>query len=343
MSLASRFGAALVGLTTLAAVLAPVLAPHAVNVPFRGLLNAPPTPIRIIDDRGGWHAPFIYGWRLENQLEQRYDEDRSTAVPLVWLSQGHLLGSSDDARAPLLLLGADSYGRDVFSRLLFGARVSLGLAAVAALAAVVIGASIGGIAGYAGGTFDEVLMRASDFIMVLPAMYVALALRSVLPLVLAPSVVFALLAGIFGVVGAPFIARGVRAIVRSERRLEYAVAAQSLGASGPRLLLRHLLPAARGFIIVEITLLIPAFIVAEATLSYVGLGFPDPIASWGSMLHDASSIRVFADFPWLLSPAIAMFLVVFGLNLALQRGAPAASALARSGEPRRRQQPSVSP
>jgi peptide/nickel transport system permease protein len=218
-------------------------------------------------------------------------------------------------------VGADSYGRDVFGRLLFGARISLGLAGVAALGAMVIGAFIGGIAGFTGGVFDEALMRASDFVMVLPAMYVALALRSVLPLVLAPPVVFALLAGIFGIVGAPFIARGVRAIVRSERRLDYAAAAQSLGASGPRLLLRHLLPAARGFIVVQITLLVPAFIVAEATLSYVGLGFPDPIASWGSMLHDASNVRVFVDFPWLLSPAVAMFLVVFGLNLAFDAGA----------------------
>ena len=133
-----------------------------------------------------------------------------------------------------------------------------------------------------------------------------------------------MLSGIFAVLGAPFIARGVRAIVRSERRLDYASAAQALGASNWRLLAHHLLPATRGFIVVQITLLVPAFIVAEATLSYVGLGFPHPIASWGTMLHDASSnIRVFADFPWLLSPAVAMFLVVFGLNLVLQQsGAP---------------------
>ena len=111
----------------------------------------------------------------------------------------------------------------------------------------------------------------------------------------------------------------MRAIVRSERRLDYAVAATSLGAGPIRVLVRHLLPATRGFLVVELTLLVPAFIVAEATLSYVGLGFPDPIASWGTMLHDASNIRMFADFPWLLSPAAAMFLVVLGLNLLLQQ------------------------
>jgi len=161
-------------------------------------------------------------------------------------------------------------------------------------------------------------MRGSDFVLVLPAMYVALALRSALKLVLPPVQVFALLAGIFAIVGAPFIARGVRAIVRSEKQLDYSLAAASLGASHLRLLLRHLLPAARGFIAVEITMLVPSFIVAEATLSYVGLGFPDPVASWGTMLHDASTVRAFADFPWLLSPAAAMFVVVLGLNLVMQ-------------------------
>ena len=186
---------------------------------------------------------------------------------------------------------------------------------LAAVGALLIGGAVGSIAGYAGGVLDEALMRTSDFVLVLPAIYVALALRSVMPLVVGSRTIFFLLTAIFAIVGAPFVARGVRGIVRTERTLDYAAAAISLGASHLRLLGRHLLPAARGFILVELTMLVPAFIIAEATLSYVGLGFPDPIASWGTMLHDASNIRAFADFPWLLSPAAAMFLVVLGLNL----------------------------
>ena len=302
-----------------AAVGAPLLAPHATDTKFSELLYAPPTLPHFVDDGGAWHAPFIYRWRLANRLEQRFEQDRSTRVPIVWLRDGRLAQSSSDAGAPFLPLGADGSGRDVFARLLFGARTSLGLALVAALGATLLGGLAGGAAGYVGGIMDEALMRATDVVLVLPVIYVVLALRAVLPLVLGSTVVFLMLAAIFAVVGAPFVARGVRAIVRSERQLEYAVAARSLGAGHARLLLRHLLPATFGYVVVQLTVLVPAFIVAEATLSYVGLGFQDPIASWGAMLQEASNTRALTDFRWLLSPAAAIFLVVLGLNLVLQQ------------------------
>ena len=328
------------GLLLLAVIIAasagaPVVAPYAMDREFRGLLNAPPTRPHLRDDEGGWHAPFIYRWTLTNQLEQRYEQNRAVAVPLAWFHDGRIVTSARDDEAPLMLLGGDSYGRDVFSRLVYGARLSLAVAVTSAAGALLLGALVGGIAGYTGGVLDDILMRGSDFVIVLPAMYIALALRSAMNLVLPPLQVFALLTGIFAVVGAPFLARGIRAIVRAEKQLDYAAAAASLGAGHARLLLRHLLPAARGFIGVEITLLVPGFIVAEATLSYVGLGFPDPVASWGTMLQDARTVRAFVDFPWLLSPAAAMFLLVLGLNLVVQHAGIAPVYNETDGSPRR--------
>ena len=138
-----RLGVTLLAIALLAAVSAPVLSPHAMDAHFAGLLNAPPTVPHLADDHGGWHAPFIYRWRLVSQLEQRYEEDRSTRVPLAWFSGGHLVQSSNEAATPLLLLGGDNYGRDVWTRLLFGARMSLGLAVASAIGAMLLGATLG--------------------------------------------------------------------------------------------------------------------------------------------------------------------------------------------------------
>ena len=283
------------------ALAAPVLAPYDAGRAFRDFLHAPPMRPHL---EGG--TPVAHPLVLANRMEQRFEADRSRTVPLPWF------GASD---VPVFLLGADDSGRDVLSRLLYGARTSIGLALVATFGAVLIGALAGAWAGYRGGWVDEAIMRIADFVLVLPVIYVVLVLRAVLPLVLPASTVFLLVSWIFILVGWPFVAKGVRAIVAAERNREYVQAAQSLGAGHTRIVINHLIPACAGHLLVQATLLLPAFILAEATLSFIGLGFPDPIASWGTMLAGAGNYNAIARFPWTLSPAIAIFAIVLATNL----------------------------
>ena len=273
---AGQAGAILLFVVITAAVLAPWLAPNDPNARFDDLFYAPPTRIHVF--AGG---PHIYPWRLVSRLERRFEADRSRPVALRWFSDGRLVTGDGAGGAPLLILGADGYGRDIFARLLYGGRATLAIAAIATLGATLLGALIGGISGHAAGWTDAVLSRVSEFVLVLPAIYVALALRAVMPLVLSAPAVFLLLTVIFTLLGWPVVARGVRAIVLAERERDYAVAARAAGAGGARLLLRHLLPAAGGYITTQATLLLPGFILAEATLSLVGLGFPSTMATWG--------------------------------------------------------------
>jgi len=311
-----RAGIAIVACVALAAVLAPGLTPNQPHARFPDRAYAPPMPLRVVGSDGRWRAPFVYPVRLADRLERRYEEDRANPVRVAWFSRGVVAQLSDERLGPWLPLGGDGAGRDVFARLVYGARLSLAVALAATLGAMLIGTLVGGAAGAAGGLVDEVLMRLSDFVVVLPAMYVVLSLRAALPLVLPPAQVFALVAGILALVGWPIVARGVRAIVAGERERDYAQAALALGAGRTRLLLRHLLPAARGFLAAQAALLAAAFILAEATLSYVGLGFPDPSVSWGVMLQEAANVSAMADAPWTLAPAAGIFLLVLGVNLA---------------------------
>jgi peptide/nickel transport system permease protein len=312
-----RAGVILLVLVAALTFAAPFVSPNPPDLAFRDLSFAPPSRIHVIDPAGNVVAPYTYPQRLVSRLERRYEEDRSRPQPIRWFHDGRL-ATVTYAGAPLMLLGADSAGRDIFARLLHGARTSLSLALAGTIGALAIGTVMGGIAGYAGGLPDEILSRLADFVLVLPAIYVVLALRAVMPLVLPDSAVYLLMATIFALVGWPFVARGVRAIIVSERRSEYAQAAAALGASHARLLARHLLPATTGFLAVQSTLLLPAFILAEATMSYVGLGFSDRTASWGTMLLDASNVALLADVPWALAPAAAIFIVVLGVNLVVQ-------------------------
>jgi peptide/nickel transport system permease protein len=309
----------LVAVLVAAAVAGPLVAPYGPVQRFDDHQHAP--PMRLHVDTAGFYAHPL---RLVDRLEQTFDEDTARRARLPW--------STPPGGAPVLLLGADSFGRDVLSRTLHGAGASLGLALVATAGAIVLGALLGSWAGVAGGLAEQLVLKAGDVLMVLPALYVVVALRSALPLVLPLPAIVAVLAAIFVALGWPRIARGVWAIVRAEAQHEHVLAAVALGASRWRVMTRHLLPACAGYLAVQTALLVPMFVLTEATLSYVGLGFPDGVPSWGTALAEAATLTSMTRAPWTLAPAVAIFVVVLATNVLLEpaRG-DLRSEVARSG------------
>jgi peptide/nickel transport system permease protein len=315
-------GIVILTLIAVAAVGAPTLTPYSPIRQFADFENAPPMPPHMFDARGRLQRPFVYPLVLASRLERRYVEDRDRPVPLRWFVGG-TIASVDESRA-WFPLGTDPLGRDVFTRLVYGTRLSLGVALVASFGALLVGMLVGGTAGFVGGRTDSILMALADFLLVLPAIYVVLAFRAALPLVLTVPQVFWALALVLVVAAWPVTARGVRAIVAAERRKEYAEAAYALGAGPLRILLRHLLPATTGFLAIAMTMMVPAFVLTEATMSLAGLGFPVPAATWGTMLRDAWQGGAFSDAPWLLAPAGMIVLTVLSLHLLTATEAPEA-------------------
>jgi peptide/nickel transport system permease protein len=313
MTRARLAGAVMLAIVAGSAALAPIVTPHGPIQQFAGMENAPPMLPHIRGGDGRVHAPFVRPLVLADRLERRF-APTGVEQPLQWLRDGVLL-SIDEANGPWLPLGGDPLGRDVLARLLYGARVSLALAAAASVGALLIGVLLGGIAGFAGGRLELALMALADFVLVLPAIYVALALRASLPLVLSAAQVFWTLVLVLSAAGWPLFARGVRAIVSSERRKEYAEAAYAAGATPLRILLRHLLPATGTFVGITATMMVPAFLITEGTLTLVGLGFPVPTATWGAMLRDAWHGAALTEAPWLMAPAATIVLTVFALHL----------------------------
>jgi peptide/nickel transport system permease protein len=309
---APRAGVALLLTIAIMVAMAPWIAPHASSDQFPDKAYAPPMRIHLVDG-GRLRSPFVYRQVLEDRLLRRFGEDRSQPLPLRVFAAGRLVSLAPGA-GPLLLLGADPLGRDVFSRVLLGARLSLGVALAGVLGALLVGALAGGLAGAAGGWVDRILMIVADAIVALPGAYLVLVLRGLLPRVISTGETFGLMALLFSAAAWPHAARGVRAIVALERTKDYAEAARASGAGAWRLV-RHLLPAASGFLAVEVVLLIPALLVAEATVSFLNMGFPEPAASWGTMLQDAANVAVMSQAPWLLAPALALFVVELGVQL----------------------------
>jgi len=262
----------------------------------------------------GFLAPYPYD-------EQHREFPYSPPTPIhVWLSS---------ARAPhvVFLLGTDAYGRDVFSRLLYGGRVSLFTGLLAAFLSLGLGLALGTAAGFYGGWLDRLLMRTGELVMALPWLYLLLAVRAFLPLHITSTQAFFLIVVIIGGVGWVRPARLIRGVVLSARERGFVLAARGFGASDAYLIRRHILPLTTGVVLTQATVLIPQYILAEVALSFLGLGVGEPVPSWGNMLAEAQQYHALVAHIWMLAPGFAIIPVLLAyLLLADAIMAPAARA-----------------
>jgi peptide/nickel transport system permease protein len=279
---------------------------------------APPMRLHLVDAQGGIHLrPFFYAQALRAGSFDAYEEDRTRRIPVTFFVSGapyrvlgvlplrtHLFGGGDGT--PLYLLGSDGYGRDLLSRVLFGGQVSLLAGLIGAGLTLSIGLCIGAAAGFWGGWKDEVLMRVAELFLALPWLYLLFAMRAFLPLAVPPLKAFLLVVVVIGAVGWARPARLVRGVVLSAKERDFVRAARGFGASGGYLLRRHILPQTAGVVLTQAAILVPQFVLAEMTLSFLGLGVPEPMPSWGNMLASLQHYNVLVSYWWMYLPALAM-------------------------------------
>lgn len=295
-----------------ACLLADVIAPYHYETEKREYSYAPPNMVQV-SHQGQWVWPFVYGYQLSfDQYHRRvFTVDISKRYPVKFFHEGKMMTVPDGR---WYVLGADSRGRDVFSRLLYGGRISLTIALIGALLAFGIGLMMGVISGYAGGIVDWVLMRLSDMLMILPTFYLMLAIRSGMPPAVNSLMVYGMVVLILALVGWASLARVIRGMTLSLKERDYVYAARLLKVPPLVIMLKHILPHTSAYALVAMSFAIPSYIMAEAGLSLIGLGIQDPIPSWGNMLSECMNVMVITQAPWLLVTGLLMIIIVMCFN-----------------------------
>ena len=318
-----------------AALFADFLAPHHYAASARKKAYHPPmiTWVHFFDDNGlTW--PYVYNSVYEFDANQRkvYRETPGAAYPIGFFVAGdeyrflglfetrrHLFGlrgvSADDPNRPMLfLLGSDNFGRDVLSRLLYGARISLSVGLVGVAITFTLGMLIGGASGYFGGRTDMVIQRICEMLMMVPGFYLLLSLRAAIPADWTSFQTYLAIIAILSFIGWAGLARIIRGLVLSISEMDYVTSARAMGLPHRVIIVRHVLPNTLSYAIVAATMSIPGYILGESGLSMIGLGIQDPEASWGNMLALAMDIAQIRFHPWVLIPGVLIFVTVMAFN-----------------------------
>ena len=317
---------ALIALLVLAALLSDFLSSNPPGAQNLQAFYAPPTRIHFVDAQGRFHfQPFVYGYTLADPLSATYREQADRPYPLKFFGGGYryrLLGTIPSsihlATAPgtaFYLLGADELGRDVLARTLAGARTSLMIVLSGICLYTILGLAFGAFAGLAGGWLDAALMRVSEFVLAIPALYLILALRALLPARMSFGQTVLIVSGTIAAVAWPPLARAVRGQIFQFRSAGFVEAAVSFGCTRWQVFSRHMLPALPALVITQAVLAAPVFLLGEVILSYLDVGFQDSAESWGTMLRSLSDPRVMTDFWWNLAPLALVFLTLLSMNL----------------------------
>ena len=320
-------GMFVLGIMYLMALSAGVLAPYEPTERFGGLEMAPPTRIRIYSQEGGLQRPFIYklqGTVDMNTLRRVFVEDTSQKYPIHFFveSKPHKLLSVIPVRwrlfgtkgAPLFIFGADHLGRDLFSRTIYGSSISLFIGFGGVVVTFLIGITLGGMAGYVGGSVDEIIMRVIDFMLSIPSIPLWMALAAAVPREWPVIRTYFAITLILSVMGWGGLARTVRGRLLSLREEDFVMAARVYGASTARVVFRYMLPNFMSYLLVYVTLAIPYMILGETALSFLGLGIQPPAVSWGTLLQDAQNLTVVAQRPWQLIPGGFVVITVLMFN-----------------------------
>nr|WP_245181830.1 ABC transporter permease [Sinorhizobium mexicanum] len=297
---------------------------HTRNVDF---IYAPPQAVRLFHD-GALVGPFVYGRTMTLDMEtlrRNYADDPSDIQRIRFFCRGdtyrfwglfesnlHLVCPAEGGQ--LFLLGTDRLGRDVLSRIIYGARISLTIGLLGITVSFVLGIVIGGLAGYHGGVFDLLVQRLIEVLQSIPSIPLWLSLAAIMPATWSPLLIYLGITVILGLLDWTGLARAVRSKLLALREEDYVLAAQLMGARSSRIIGRHLVPGFMSHLIATATISIPGMILGETALSFLGLGLRPPITSWGILLTEAKSVSVIAFYPWLLFPTIPVILVILAFN-----------------------------